>query len=222
MCECVCVCSEGAIVIAVRNKHGKRKTKLDEPVCNFHCANILGKIWNYYPSMGKIVGRTGLFNLCIATGLGEGKLWIQTCRTTQKIDLVSHFARTADLGKYVYICVHVCLYVYMRLCVICAVCVCVCVCEMLCSALTVVRTETRAGKSHSHRNQGFVTGMSRYFTHYMVSEWASEYLVKSPTLSCNLRTYQGNYEKLLFLSLFPLSLSLSIYIYIYIYISCCH
>ena len=30
-------------------------------------------------AMGKIVGKTGLFNLDMATGLGEGKLWIQTC-----------------------------------------------------------------------------------------------------------------------------------------------
>ena len=31
------------------------------------------------PAIGKFVGQTGLFNVSVATGLGEGKLWIQTC-----------------------------------------------------------------------------------------------------------------------------------------------
>ena len=31
------------------------------------------------PAIGKIVGQAGLFNLGMATSLGEGKLWIQTC-----------------------------------------------------------------------------------------------------------------------------------------------
>ena len=29
------------------------------------------------PTMGKIVGQTRLYNVGMATGLGEGKLWIQ-------------------------------------------------------------------------------------------------------------------------------------------------
>ena len=39
-------------------------------------------------SYEEIVGQTGLFNLGIATGLGEGKLWIQTCLL--KIDRTLH------------------------------------------------------------------------------------------------------------------------------------
>ena len=40
----------------------------------------LGKAWIYFPSSYvQIVGETRLFNLGIETGLGEGKLWIQTC-----------------------------------------------------------------------------------------------------------------------------------------------
>ena len=39
-----------------------------------------GKVYNYsHSSNGYIVGKTVLFELCIATGLEEGKLWIQTC-----------------------------------------------------------------------------------------------------------------------------------------------
>ena len=30
-------------------------------------------------AMGKIVGQTELFKIGIATGLVEGKIWIQTC-----------------------------------------------------------------------------------------------------------------------------------------------
>ena len=47
------------------------------------------------PTMGKIVGQTMLFDLGIATGLTEGKLWIQTYSTPlKKIDLVSYSVRT--------------------------------------------------------------------------------------------------------------------------------
>ena len=31
------------------------------------------------PAMGKMVGKTSLFNLDVATDLGEEKLWILTC-----------------------------------------------------------------------------------------------------------------------------------------------
>ena len=54
---------------------------LDEAVCISHSANILEKGMNptiLPPSMGNIVGQTGLFSLGMATGLGEGKHWIQT------------------------------------------------------------------------------------------------------------------------------------------------
>ena len=45
-----------------------------------------------------------VFNLDIATVLGEGKFWIQTCQnSTLKIDLDSHLARAEGLAKYIYL-----------------------------------------------------------------------------------------------------------------------
>ena len=41
----------------------------------------------------------------MAAYLGEGKLWIKTCKTPHKIDLVSHTARA--LGWYIYIYTHI-------------------------------------------------------------------------------------------------------------------
>ena len=55
---------------------------LDEEVYISHSANAFGKGTNptiLPPAMSKIVGQTRLFSLGMATSLGEGKLWIQTC-----------------------------------------------------------------------------------------------------------------------------------------------
>ena len=54
---------------------------LDKAVCISHSVNTLGKGMNTTiipPARGKIVGKTGLSNLGIATNLREGELWIQT------------------------------------------------------------------------------------------------------------------------------------------------
>ena len=52
------------------------------------------------PAMGKIVGQTGLFNLGMATNLGEGKL-CYTCLNSilkiKKIDLVLHPGVVGDI-----------------------------------------------------------------------------------------------------------------------------
>ena len=50
---------------------------LDESVCISHGSNTLGKVINpniLLPDIGKIVGKTGLFNLSMATDSREGKL----------------------------------------------------------------------------------------------------------------------------------------------------
>ena len=55
---------------------------LDEAVCISLSTNTLGKGMNptiLPPAMGKIIGQIGLFSFGMATSLGEGKLWIQTC-----------------------------------------------------------------------------------------------------------------------------------------------
>ena len=55
---------------------------LGDVVCILNHANTLEKGMNptnLPPAMGKIVEQTRLFSLSIATGLGEGKHWIQTC-----------------------------------------------------------------------------------------------------------------------------------------------
>ena len=60
---------------------------LDETDCISHSTNTLGKGMNPIilpPTTGKIVGRTRFFSLGEATSLGEGKLWIQTCKTPLK------------------------------------------------------------------------------------------------------------------------------------------
>ena len=54
---------------------------LNEVLYISHSANTLGKDTNptiFTPTMNKIIGQTGLFNFGLTTGLGEGKLWIQT------------------------------------------------------------------------------------------------------------------------------------------------
>ena len=52
---------------------------LDEADCISYNTNTLGKGMNLLSNYGQIVGQTELFNLGMATGLGEGKLWIATC-----------------------------------------------------------------------------------------------------------------------------------------------
>ena len=64
---------------------------LDKAVDISHNANSLGKgtILDYSPSCyGYIVGQTELFNLGMATGLGEEKLWILTCYRSVAGDLL--------------------------------------------------------------------------------------------------------------------------------------
>ena len=66
------------MVIVVVNGHGDTSSK---PDCISHSTNTLGKCMNPIilpPAMGKIVGQTKFFSLGEATGLGEGKLWIET------------------------------------------------------------------------------------------------------------------------------------------------
>ena len=60
---------------------------------------------NYSPSSrGKIVRQTGLFNLGMATSLGEGKLWIRTCKAPLKIDIALHPTRAKE---WVYTYIHI-------------------------------------------------------------------------------------------------------------------
>ena len=56
------------------------------------------------PSYGQIGGQTELFNLSVATSLGEGKLWIQTSRTLlKKLILYSILIIGEGLGKCIFI-----------------------------------------------------------------------------------------------------------------------
>ena len=55
---------------------------LDKTICMSYSVNTIGKGMHptiLTPGMGNVVGSTGRFNLVMATHLGEGKLWIQTC-----------------------------------------------------------------------------------------------------------------------------------------------
>ena len=75
----------------------------DISVCLLHSNNTLGK-YNYsIPSKRKIVEQTGLFNLGMATDLGEGKLWIQTCKTLLYIEFMLRSAHTKRSDIYIYI-----------------------------------------------------------------------------------------------------------------------
>ena len=59
-----------------------RVQNLDETVCILLSTDTLGKGMNptiLPPARGKIVGDTGIFNLDMATGTAEGKLWIPIC-----------------------------------------------------------------------------------------------------------------------------------------------
>ena len=65
---------------------------LDKAGCISRSANTLGEgcASNYPLSMGKIVGKTELFNLGMATGLREGKTEFKSVKLRLKIDLKSH------------------------------------------------------------------------------------------------------------------------------------
>ena len=55
---------------------------LDEAVCFSQCLNTFGKGVRptiLLPAMGKIIEKTGIFNLGKATSLVEWKFWIKTC-----------------------------------------------------------------------------------------------------------------------------------------------
>ena len=68
--------------------------------------NILRKPNNSPSNYVYIVGQTGLFNLAMATGLGEGKLWIETMKLCLKIDLMSPPACVEGL-VYIYIYIYI-------------------------------------------------------------------------------------------------------------------
>ena len=54
---------------------------LNEVVCISHYTNTHGKSMNptiLFTVMGEIVGQAEIFNIVVATSLGERKLWIQT------------------------------------------------------------------------------------------------------------------------------------------------
>ena len=63
------------MVTIEENGHGNPSS--NESVCISHSPNTLGKSMNPTipaPTMGEIVGQTGLFNLCMTAKLEEGKL----------------------------------------------------------------------------------------------------------------------------------------------------
>ena len=74
---------------------------LDKTVCISNNANTLAKDMNPIILLQAIVGQIGLFNLGMATGLGERKLWIQTCLTLLKTDHVSRPACVEEFDKYI-------------------------------------------------------------------------------------------------------------------------
>ena len=83
---------------------------LNDTDCISHCTNTLGKGMNPIilpPAMGKVVGQTRFFSLGEATSLGEEKLWIQTCLTLLKIDLVSYPARVEGLVNMIMSITHI-------------------------------------------------------------------------------------------------------------------
>ena len=66
----------------IRNGHGEQSSNPCWGSQHFYTVlRPLGKVFNNYPLFiyGRIVEQTELFNFGVATGLGEGKLWIQTC-----------------------------------------------------------------------------------------------------------------------------------------------
>ena len=70
---------------------------LDKAVYISHSTNTLGK-----GTSPTIVGQTGLFNLDMATAIGEEKLWIQTCCTPLKNWPCSGSCLREGVGKYIY------------------------------------------------------------------------------------------------------------------------
>ena len=68
--------------IVVGNGFGDPSSNnLDKAVCNSQRANTFGKCMHptiLPTAMCEIEGQGMLFNFRMATGLGEGKLWIQT------------------------------------------------------------------------------------------------------------------------------------------------
>ena len=68
--------------IDVEKRHGNTSSNPRQGSLHFTYANTFGQGIDptiLPQAMGKIVGQPGFFNLAMATGLGEGKLWIQTC-----------------------------------------------------------------------------------------------------------------------------------------------
>ena len=99
--------TRGVIVTVERNGHSGPSSN---PVCISRSANTPGNTSNYTLSCyGEIVGQIGLSDLCMVTGLGEEKLWIQIWLCV-KIVLVSHPARAEALSIYIYI------YIYIYIC----------------------------------------------------------------------------------------------------------
>ena len=89
----------------------------DKAVCISHNTNALEKKYesSYYPSIyGEIVG---LFNLALATSLGEAKLRIQTCLSPLKKNKKTWHCviscSSSKFGKCVYIYIYI--YIYKTL-----------------------------------------------------------------------------------------------------------
>ena len=74
--------ARGVTVIVVRRGLGYLSSNPERGCLYFTLALIcLEKVWIQLFSLsaiGKIIWQTALFDLCIVTGLREGKLWIQT------------------------------------------------------------------------------------------------------------------------------------------------
>ena len=85
------------------NKKKMANTVLSYLEIIFWIGSMLLFFLNYSLSnYGQIVGQTRLFNLGIATNLGEGKLWIQISQILHKSDLMSHPAHAYRLVKCIF------------------------------------------------------------------------------------------------------------------------
>ena len=81
---------------------------MPHPACGkstYHCdsTKTIGKGMNptiLLSAMGKIAEKTELFSLSMATGLGEGKLWIQTWKNWPGVVYCS----CSGVGKYIHHC----------------------------------------------------------------------------------------------------------------------
>ena len=104
ICVCVSVC-----VYSLCN--GYRHRKMDTVTRVQIQDDTAFYIWKLF-SLQLWPVQTGLFNLCIPTGL-KRKNWIQSCWIKFKIDILSHPACAEGLvNMYMHVCVCVCVCVY--------------------------------------------------------------------------------------------------------------